>query len=103
MMATTGTITFVLKLICSLVQSLSMTSRFWQALYAQNEIGFDFAGFRHGNFPGLARQPFVPGLQFVSAGRNVRQSVTAFFVGHSEVRVFQHENDAAHPGMNRAE
>src|ERR1051325_1496957 len=99
--ATTGTITLVLKLNSKCLRSFSIASLRRQPCYPQNEIDFHIPFFGHDDFLRLAGEPLMPGLELVSSGRDVLDHVPPFVVGHREEGILQHHHYAAHPAVDR--
>src|SRR5438552_17888922 len=93
MTATTGTNTLVLKLTVNLVRSFSIVSRLRQIRHSKCEVGFHFALIAHGDFFDLAGEPFVPGLELISACRHIRDGISAVVSHSGEVLILQNQHD----------
>src|SRR5581483_6621158 len=80
--AITGTRTFAWKLSRNFKNGMfiGLFLIFGQIHNPEGEVFLDRAVLRHSDLAHLRGQPLVPGLQFVGAGRHVRDRVGALFV-----------------------
>src|SRR5437879_12714373 len=75
----------------------------WQALDPQNEVHFDRAFFRHSDLLDLWRKSLVPRFDAIYPGRNIGDGEPAFGIRCGTIRLFEHEDDAAHVAVDRAD